>query len=147
MRSKSNVLLLLGALLILCFVSLVLFMPKGAGATVKRGEKLYWEQCMNCHGKDGKGLGKLIPGLHHAELLQKERLICAIRYGKSGVLEVGGVVYEGHMPPNFSLDDGEIRDIVNYVYAKFATDPLTLDLPEVQDQLRNCAQANPTLQW
>ncbi len=147
MRSKSNLLLLLGAFFILGFGALVLGIPKGEGATVKRGEKLYMEQCMNCHGKDGKGLGKLIPGLHHAELLQKERLICAIRYGKSGPLEVDGQVYNGQMPPNFALDDGEIRDIVNFVYAQFAEIPISLDLPEVQDKLRNCAQANPRLQW
>ena len=120
---------------------------KPDSGSIARGEKLYELHCLNCHGEKGEGLGRLIPPIHRPEAYSDAELICAIRYGKKGELQVGGIVYDGVMPPNFQLDEGEIRDLAHFVRKKIKNcgDCQELELAEIPVFLSNCTLAQPLL--
>jgi cytochrome c553 len=113
--------------------------------SISRGEKLYKIHCLNCHGDQGEGLGRLIPPIQGPGAMSDVDLICAIRYGKKGELEIAGQLYDGEMPPNFELDEGEIRDLVNYVRKELrkCVDCPELELIEIADVLGKCTLAQP----
>jgi cytochrome c553 len=125
-------------------IGIVLWIKPMSGS-IARGEKLYEVHCLNCHGEKGQGLGRLIPPIYGPGAMSDADLICAVRYGKKGELEVGGQLYDGVMPPNFELDEGEIRDLVNFVRKKLrkCDDCPELELVEIADALSKCTLAQP----
>jgi len=81
------------------------------------GQLLYIQHCSNCHQVDGTGLKKLIPPLAGSDYLSNEesQVICGIKYGMEGPIRVNGVTYNFGMPPNQSLTNLEIAEILTYV--------------------------------
>lgn len=124
----------------------ILWMRPASGS-IARGEKLYAVHCVNCHGEQGEGLAQLIPPIQGTGASSDADLICAIRYGKKGKLEVGGIVYDGVMPANFELDEGEIRDLANFVRIKLrkCRDCKELGLADMPVFLAKCTLAQPLL--
>ena len=118
---------------------------KPASGSLARGEKLYVLHCLNCHGENGEGLAKLIPPIHRPEMCSDAELVCAIRYGKKGEIEVGGILFDGEMPPNFNLDEGEIRDLANFIRIQLRNCPdcKEFELAEIPDYLSKCSLAQP----
>ncbi len=83
------------------------------------GQALYEQHCANCHGRDGEGLGTLMPPLAGADYLLTHRaaLPCLVRRGQRGPITVNGQPYDGVMPA-FSrqqLTDADVANILNYV--------------------------------
>ncbi len=119
--------LLLSSSLSACFTS-----------TERSGEALYAEQCANCHGLDGRGLGKLMPPLAGADYLRQNRpnLPCLVRRGMKGPLVVNGVTYNGAMPafPKDKLSDADVANILNYVQSAWGNEAATVfTVQEVTD--------------
>jgi mono/diheme cytochrome c family protein len=88
-------------------------------STERGGQALYAENCANCHGLDGRGLGKLMPPLAGSDYLQVNRakLPCIVRQGLRGPLLVNGQDYNGIMPalsPD-KVSDADVANILNYV--------------------------------
>ena len=81
-----------------------------------QGKQLYQIHCANCHGDDGKGLGKLIPPLAKADYFLKDlnRAICLSRNGIKGSMIVNGVEYNQQMPDHKDLTPLEIAEIITY---------------------------------
>ena len=50
------------------------------------GHLYYKNQCTNCHGENGMGIGKLYPPLANSDYLMadKDRAICIVRHGLQG---------------------------------------------------------------
>lgn len=85
-------------------------------SSARRGETLYAQRCVICHGTEGRGVPALFPPLAGSDWLtgQRERSIRALCEGLSGRIRVNGADYEGAMPAQ-ALNDQEAADVLNFV--------------------------------
>ncbi len=92
------------------------------------GMKLYQQNCSNCHGKAGEGLGTLYPALNdEASIKSKhDELPCLVKFGSA----------EG-MPGNPTLTDQEIAYILTYISNSFGNELGLIDTREVHEKLEN----------
>ncbi|MGY6559487.1 MAG: c-type cytochrome [Nitritalea sp.] len=83
-----------------------------------QGKTLYEVHCANCHQKNGKGLGKVIPPLNPSDYMLEDipRTVRLIRHGLKGEIVVNGVTYNRAMPGNPQLTPLEIAQIATYIY-------------------------------
>jgi cytochrome c551 len=105
-----------------------------------KGEQLYNMHCSNCHQKNGKGLGKLYPPLDTSDYMRDslEKVLCLIRYGKSGEIIVNGKSYNQPMPGIAALTDLEIAEIATYIYNSWTHQKGIVDVKETSKTLSNC---------
>ena len=84
--------------------------------SMKRGEEIYTDFCMQCHLHDGKGTPKVFPPLAGSDWLVSKRTesIYSVKFGLSGSIIVNGESYNGAMTP-LGLEDEEIADVMNYI--------------------------------
>ncbi|MEP2024011.1 MAG: cytochrome c [Reichenbachiella sp.] len=104
-----------------------------------QGEQLYISHCLNCHQKDGSGLGKLIPPLTTDFISkQQEVAICGIKHGLQGPLTVNDTLYDGIMPNNPRLTPLEIAEIMTYISNSWGNDFGMVTTSEVNKALKKC---------
>ncbi|HZI24378.1 MAG TPA: cytochrome c [Chryseolinea sp.] len=105
-----------------------------------KGEQLYSAHCSNCHQKNGKGLGKLYPPLDTSDYMSDSlgKVLCLIRYGKSGEIIVNGKSYNQPMPGIAELTDLEIAEIATYIYNSWTHQKGIIDVKETSKALSNC---------
>ncbi|MFM7194509.1 MAG: c-type cytochrome [Bacteroidota bacterium] len=105
-----------------------------------QGERLYGQHCANCHQADGTGLGKLYPPLAGSDYLRNkpEEVICLIRNGIAGPIEVNRVIYDQPMPGNATLTDLEIAEVVTYIRGEWAGDKDMTEVTAVTSVLSSC---------
>lgn len=136
---KNSAKLWAGVLLPLLLAGLVLWIYYGSGQDeVKRGREVYMKHCGNCHGPAGEGLRRLVPPLTSLDHLSTSELICIIRYGQSGPIQIQGVEYNQPMPASRELENDEIADLVNYLYTEIGHKDARTSLPEVNRSLESC---------
>lgn len=84
--------------------------------SIKRGNEIYTDFCMQCHLPNGEGVENVFPPLAKSDYLMKnrEQSIRGIKYGQKGELIVNGEKYNGIMTP-MGLEDDEIADVMNYI--------------------------------
>ncbi len=84
--------------------------------SMKRGEEIYQDFCINCHMHGGEGVSGVFPPLAGADYLleKREESIYAVKYGQKGEITVNGVKYNNIMLPLY-LSDEEVADVMNYV--------------------------------
>ena len=84
--------------------------------SIKRGEEVYTDFCINCHMANGEGGANTFPPLAKSDYLKnnREASIRGIKYGQSGEITVNGEKYNGVMAP-MGLDDEEVADVMNYI--------------------------------
>ena len=82
------------------------------------GKALIENYCANCHQKDGKGLGKLIPPLNESDYFKESihRSVWIMKNGQKGEIIVNGEAYNQAMPANPQLTALEISQISTYLY-------------------------------
>ena len=104
------------------------------------GERVYKTQCANCHMDSGAGLGGLIPTLVQSDYLTQHRaqLPCILRYGLHGTITVNGKTFAEQMPPNPTLLDVDIANILNYVNHAWGNNNPPYSLEEVKQGLEKC---------
>ena len=83
------------------------------------GKTLYENYCANCHQKDGKGLGKLIPPLFESDYMNED-------------IGVNGQVYNENMPANGQLTNMEIARIMTYIYNIWGNEEGVIDANKVE---------------
>lgn len=85
--------------------------------------------------EDGSGLAKLIPSLDKSRLTLStpEKLVCLIRNG----LPVNQLTGQ-QMPANTALNEVEMTNLINFLGAKYALKPQTVQAPEVKKMLAGC---------
>lgn len=85
-------------------------------ASIKRGEVVYEDFCMQCHMATGKGIPGTFPPLAQADFLLKnrEKAIKAVKFGLKGEIKVNGATYNSIMAP-LGLYDDEVADVMNYI--------------------------------
>lgn len=83
------------------------------------GEAAYLANCAACHQPAGTGLPGAFPPLAGSDFLAKNdrnAVLASILKGINGKLVVNGVEYNNVMPAMSHLSDGDIANIVTYVY-------------------------------
>lgn len=111
---------------------------------VAEGRRLYKVHCINCHQKNGEGLGKLYPPLKGADYLLKnpEKSICIMKNGINGPIKVNGVEYNMEMPGVPRLTNLEIAEIISYLYTEMNESPRLFSPNEVAEVLKDCSESN-----
>lgn len=84
--------------------------------SIKRGEEIFTDFCINCHMANGEGVENTFPPLAKSDYLKnnQEASIRGIKYGQKGEITVNGIKYNGYMAP-MGLDNKEIADVMNYI--------------------------------
>jgi mono/diheme cytochrome c family protein len=105
-----------------------------------QGKQLYQIHCANCHGDDGKGLGKLIPPLAKADYFLQDlpRAICISRNGIKGSMIVNGVEYNQQMPDHKDLTPLEIAEIITYASNSWENVSGLTEVKQVEAVLDKC---------
>lgn len=103
-----------------------------------RGKQEYQKHCANCHGEKGEGLRQLIPPLTDTTWISGDSVVCLIKYGIEGEIQVNGKSYSGRMPGNPDIEPDEMADIVSYIREEFNGLHIRLTLKTVNDQLLKC---------
>ncbi|MEQ9297017.1 MAG: cytochrome c [Cyclobacteriaceae bacterium] len=105
-----------------------------------QGQQLYQIHCANCHGDDGKGLGKLIPPLAKADYFLQDltRAICISRNGIKGSMLVNNIEYNQQMPDHKDLTALEIAEIITYASNSWGNVSGLTEVKEVEAVLNNC---------
>lgn len=129
--------------LLYAFVILVFFFVVSkilSRISTKPAQQSYEKHCGSCHGLQGEGLKDLIPPLAGSDWLAKnqENLVCAIRYGIKGEIQVNGKTYEQTMD-GVKLNDIQLYNIINYINTSWGNQlPLT-STESVLDDLKECS--------
>ena len=104
------------------------------------GYQLYTTHCANCHQADGSGLADLYPPLQKSTYLsRRDEMICVVKNGLSGEIQVGGKTYNRPMPANPKLTDIEIAEIVTYVTNSWGKKANYMPIDSVTAALTRCA--------
>ncbi len=88
--------------------------------SIARGEKIYQQECLECHMDDGTGVPEVFPHLAGSATFAKsaDRIIDSILAGNEGQLVLDGQNYTGLMLP-VPLENAEILDLLRYIYASW----------------------------
>jgi mono/diheme cytochrome c family protein len=89
----------------------------GAAKAPLDGSKIYASRCAACHQADAKGIPGTFPPLADSEWVKgnPETVIRILLHGMEGPVTVGGVTYNGVMPPwQGALTDAEIAAVISY---------------------------------
>ncbi len=116
-------------------------------ASAGRGEAIYRQNCLSCHGADGNGKGPAAAGLAHAPADLTNHFHTAPGQGDAYLfwrVSEGGMVepfrgMKSAMPPfKTLLSEQEIWDVLTYVHQKFHG-----GFPDMHGQMHGATPANP----
>lgn len=88
---------------------------------IKKGERLYKNNCAACHQAEGQGVPGVFPPLEGSSWVvgSEERFVKILLRGLSGPIEVKGNTYNGNMPSygenGLGWDDRDLHAITTYV--------------------------------
>ena len=104
------------------------------------GQETYEYHCAGCHGKDGKGLGGIVPPLALADWMEdnQEKLPCVIYNGISTPLVVNGIEYHQEMIGFNYLSEIQLTNIINYINNAWGNKLGYKTVQEVEDLLGEC---------
>jgi mono/diheme cytochrome c family protein len=90
-------------------------------ASIERGKKVYFEQCLSCHQADGLGVQNMNPPLVKTTFIlgDKSQLIQIVLNGMTGETEINGDIYHNVMAPHRDLSDQQIADVLTYIRNNF----------------------------
>lgn len=107
-----------------------------------QGKAIYEYKCANCHQPDGTGLVGNIPPLAGADWLVEHRdeVMCVIRYGMAGEMEVNGLTYDGVMQGYPELSPTEAVNVANYILDAWGNDLPPLPGSAAQALIDSCGE-------
>ena len=131
--------------LIAGFLACVSFVSCQSQEEIKReryiteGILVYKANCANCHQTKGEGLAALYPPIANSDyLVNKNKVICLIRYGQQGKIVVNGNQYNRPMPAHPQLSDLEVAEVVTYIYNQWGNEKKVTDVKMVAPVLEQC---------
>jgi nitrite reductase (NO-forming) len=88
---------------------------------IAKGKETYNKVCGACHQATGLGLKGAFPPLAGSDYLNKDanRAITTVLKGLNTEITVNGVKYKSVMPPQATLTDVEISNVLTYVYSSW----------------------------
>ena len=106
---------------------------------ITEGILVYKSNCANCHQTKGEGLAALYPPIANSDyLVNKNKVICLIRYGQQGKIMVNGKQYNRPMPAHPQLSDLEVAEVVTYIYNQWGNEKKVTDVKAVAPVLEQC---------
>lgn len=101
--------------------------------SIKRGEEIYQDFCINCHMQEGEGVPGAFPPLAASDYLLEKRTesIYAVKYGQKGEITVNGETYNNIMAPLY-LTDEEVADVMNFVLNSWGNKGEMVTVQEVE---------------
>lgn len=96
--------------------------PVGPPDPLVLGKKLYTGNCVSCHQANGAGVPGQYPPLAGSEWVMGEpaRLKRILLHGLEGAVRVGGVTYNGNMPPfGAKMKDAQIAAVLSYIRSEW----------------------------
>jgi len=90
-----------------------------AEARREKGKQVYMQTCFACHQANGQGIPGAFPPLAASDYLNadKDRAIATVLKGLDGPITVNGKAYNSLMPPQNTLSDQQVADVLSYVYS------------------------------
>lgn len=109
---------------------------------------VFYNNCANCHGKEGGGVPGLAPGLVNSDwvLGPPEWLGRIILQGVTGPIEVDGEVWNGTMPGHIQypgFDDSVFSGLMTYIRRSWGNTASAVDL-EVAESIRHATAGRST---
>lgn len=98
------------------------------------GKASYMANCMACHQPTGVGLAGAFPPLANSDSFAKLKpadVAANILQGKTGQMTVNEVVYNNIMPAQTHITDGDIANIVTYVFNSWGNQGGSISADEV----------------
>ena len=96
------------------------------------GKAVYKKYCMTCHQSNGTGVPGMFPPIGPGSWAGKspDDLIALILKGLNGEIDVNGERYKSTMPPQLTISDKELADVLSYVRSNFGNNfkPVTIDM-------------------
>lgn len=106
---------------------------------ITEGIRIYQTNCANCHQKNGVGVAALYPPIAGSDyLVNKDSVICLIRYGQQGPIVVNGKRYNRPMPAQPQLSDLEVAELVTYIYNEWGGETKLTGVKEITPILQKC---------
>ncbi|UOK42636.1 MULTISPECIES: c-type cytochrome [Flavobacterium] len=98
-----------------------IFSFSASAQDINKGKAVYNSNCVACHQAAGQGIPNAFPPLAKSDWLNKDhnRSIKQIIKGSSGPMTVNGKTYNGAMPPQSTLSDQQVADVLTYVYSNW----------------------------
>jgi mono/diheme cytochrome c family protein len=96
------------------------------------GAEIYKKNCSNCHGLDGSGLRNLYPPIKGSNYLSdKNKLVCIIKNGLQGPINVAGKTYNQKMPAAKGLYDLDIAQLITFLNNKWGSSKKIVEVGDV----------------
>jgi len=97
-------------------LTMVLFQEKTKEESIKAGQEIYQDFCVQCHLNSGEGVSGVFPPLKASDYLMNnvEKSVAGIKYGLRGKITVNDEIYDGIMVSQ-GLYNEEIADVMNYI--------------------------------
>ncbi len=104
------------------------------------GLSIYKKSCQNCHGKDGEGLGELVPPLTDTTFLKqnKEKLACIIKNGTKEEMVIHGKVYQDEMKGFPEMTDMDLAQVIVYITNAFGNNQGMYHYNQIALDLAKC---------
>jgi mono/diheme cytochrome c family protein len=110
--------------------------PTGVSVTaaMARGKILFKEICATCHQADGSGVPRMNPPLIKTAYVlgDKTKLIKVLLLGLNEDVEIDGEYYSNPMPPQATLKDEEIADVLTFVRNSFGNKAAAITATQVK---------------
>ena len=102
---------------------------------IENGKKVYQKNCLSCHQVNGGGVPKMNPPLINAAFVKgdKKKLIQWVLLGSVEKVPIDGKYYSNNMPPQATLKDGEIADVLTYIRNNFNNKASAISAAEVKN--------------
>ena len=102
-------------------------------ASAQAGQQVFASICQACHQADGKGIPAAIPPLAGSDFLMadKERAIRIVTHGLTGPVKVNGQTFNSVMPPQTTLSNAEVANVLTYVRGAFGNNGGPVSAEEV----------------
>jgi mono/diheme cytochrome c family protein len=102
---------------------------------MESGKKVYQKNCLTCHQVNGGGVPKMNPPLINAAFVKgdKKKLIQWVLLGSVEKVPIDGKYYSNNMPPQATLQDQDIADVLTYIRNSFKNKASPITPTEVKN--------------
>ncbi len=127
-KSLLAVLLMVGA-------TVALRAQSSLKSQIINGKKVYQKNCLTCHQVNGGGVPKMNPPLIDAAFVKgdKKKLIQWVLLGSVEKVPIDGKYYSNNMPPQGTLADQDIADVLTYIRNNFKNKASAISVTDVKN--------------
>ena len=102
---------------------------------IENGKKVYQRNCLTCHQVNGGGVPKMNPPLINAAFVKgdKKKLIQWVLLGSVVKVPIDGKYYSNNMPPQATLQDQDIADVLTYIRNSFKNKASPITVTDVKN--------------